>query len=214
MASIRKAKKLGTYVPPRKLTIQEKEIYQRTQKIVNKVNRRFENLAKSGYLETYSGKKLTNRLNKYAMSSIKRSRKGKNKILLGIKLNKNLTTTQLLAIQRASRQFLRSKTSTVKGIKSVKDATIKSLKITMSDEEDEKSLDEATEMYNMLDDEDFKSISKLENVGASSLWALLDDAKERNMDQNQFIDFIEANISANDLNLREKAINLYNKYVL
>ena len=214
MASIRKAKKLGTYVPPRKLTIQEKEIYQRTQKIVNKVNRRFENLAKSGYLETYSSKKLTNRLNKYAMSSIKRSRKGKNKILLGIKLNKNLTTTQLLAIQKASRQFLRSKTSTVKGIKSVKDATIKSLKITMSDEEDEKSLDEATEMYNMLDDEDFKSISKLENVGASSLWALLDDAKERNMDQNQFIDFIEANISANDLNLREKAINLYNKYVL
>lgn len=214
MASIRKAKKLGTYVPPRKLTRQEKEIYQRTQEIINKVNRRLENLARSGYLETYSSKKLTNRLNKYAMSSIKRSRKGKNKILLGLKLNKNLTTTQLLAIQRASRQFLRSKTSTVKGIKSVKDATIKSLKITMSDEEDEKSLDEATEMYNMLDDEDFKSISKLENVGASSLWALLDDAKERNMDQNQFIDFIEANISANDLNLREKAINLYNKYVL
>ena len=140
--------------------------------------------------------------------------KGKNKILLGIKLNKNLTTTQLLAIQRASRQFLRSKTSTVKGIKSVKDATIKSLKITMSDEEDEKSLDEATEMYNMLDDEDFKGISELKNVGASTLWELLDDAKERNMDQNQFIDFIEANISANDLNLREKAINLYNKYVL
>lgn len=214
MASIRKAKKLGTYVPPRKLTRQEKEIYQRTQKIVNKVNRRLENLSKSGYLETYSSKKLTNRLNKYAMSSIKRSRKGKNKILLGLKLNKNLTTTQLLAIQRASRQFLRSKTSTVKGIKSVKDATIKSLKITMSDEEDEKSLDEATEMYNMLDDEDFKAISELKNVGASTLWDLLDDAKERNMDQNQFIDFIEANISANDLNLREKAINLYNKYVL
>ena len=99
-------------------------------------------------------------------------------------------------------------------IKSVKDATIKSLKITMSDEEDEKSLDEATEMYNMLDDEDFKGISELKNVGASTLWELLDDAKERNMDQNQFIDFIEANISANDLNLREKAINLYNKYVL
>ena len=214
MASIRKAKKLGTYVPPRKLTRQEKEIYQRTQKIVNKVNRRFENLAKSGYLETYSSKKLTNRLNKYAISSIKRSRKGKKKILLGIKLNKNLTTTQLLAIQKASRQFLRSKTSTVKGIKSVKDATIESLRRSLSDIDDLKDLDDAEELYNMLDDEDFKSISKLENVGASSLWALLDDAKERNMDQNQFIDFIEANISANDLNLREKAINLYNKYVL
>lgn len=213
MASIRKAKKLGTYVPPRKLTRQEKEIYQRTQEIVNKVNRRLENLARSGYLETYSSKKLIqNRLSKYAPTIIKRTRRGN--YLLGLKLNKNLTTTQLLAIQKASRQFLRSKTSTVKGIKSVKDATIESLRRSLSDIDDLKDLDDAEELYNMLDDEDFKGISELENVGASSLWALLDDAKERNMDQNQFIDFIEANISANDLNLREKAINLYNKYVL
>ena len=151
-------------------------------------------------------------MSKYAPTIIKRTRSGN--YLLGLKLNKNLTTTQLLAIQKASRQFLRSKTSTVKGIKSVKDATIESLRISLSDIDDLKDFDDAEELYNMLDDEDFKGISELENVGASSLWALLDDAKERNMDQNQFIDFIEANISANDLNLREKAINLYNKYVL
>lgn len=205
MTSIRKAKKLGIYKVP-KSSKERIQLMNETRDLVSQVNRRLKGLNQAGYKGTWASKKLSNRLNSKKLKSWDKTGK--------IKLNKNLTNTQLIAIQKASRQFLESKTSTLKGIKSVSDATKDSLRSTLSKDVQLKDVD-VESAYEMLGNKDFDYFNDMDRIGASTMWALIEDAKEYNQSENTFIRNLQ-NIwdFSNDLDAVEKARRLYDNYVL
>ena len=204
MASIRKAKKLGTYkaIPYSK---ERAKLLAETRASVEKANKRLKGLKNAGYTGTWSSKKLINRLDNKKLDAW--DKRGK------IKVNKQMTNTQLKAVQKASDQFLKSKTSTPKGIKDVKSATIKSLQATLSDEQRGKVTEEDAEFYyDMFGSDDFNYFA--DKIGASTLWTLIDDSIEKLDSEESWLKKLSNYITLNDLDMRERAIRLYEKYII
>lgn len=205
MPSIRKSKKLGIYVKPKAKA--DAEVYEETRKIVIKANKRLNALKREGLAGSWASKKLYKRLKG---SKVKAYSKG------NIKISKNMTNTQLTAIERHAKQFLESKTSTKRGIDEVKKETIKSLKKALDNDKDlDISALDVEDAYDMLADKDFDYFNKEDRIPASEMWALIDDAIEENQSEETFINRL-LNIMdfSNDLDAVEKAKRIYNKYVL
>lgn len=125
-----------------------------------------------------------------------------------IKLNKSMNLTQLRAVAKATRQFLNSKTSTVSGvkkqIKAIKKGFQKSLDLT--DEE-------AEAIYEAFDEDLLQWIYRY--IEPSEFWALVQEAKEMNYSENQWLKLIEDYIYiGNDDDIKEKLILIYERYVL
>lgn len=207
------------------------QLYKQVQKQVIETNRRLEKLSrgydvnkavrnlKTGRFEraskevkrvsyergTWASKKLINRLE---TSTLDAWSGGK------VKISKDMTITQLRAVQKATSQFMASKTSTLKGIQSVKESTKASLKATLSDEDlEEITEDEVETMYNMLSDTDFRFLS--DKVGASTAWSLIEDAKESNDTEKGWINRLKRYaFEINDVDMKAKALAIYNKYIM
>lgn len=205
MASIRKAKKLGIYKAP-KYTKERAKLIADTRKIVSDANRRLKGLNQAGYKGTWASKKLADRLDTKVLNAW--NKQGK------IKINKTLTNTQLKAIQKATQQFMTSQTSKVSGIKKVKESTLDSLRATLSKdiELDEMDVESA---YEMLSNKDFDYFNNADRVGASTMWALIEDAKEYDQSEDTFISrLLNMYDSSNDLDAIERAKRLYDRYIL
>lgn len=207
------------------------QLYKQVQKQVIETNRRLEKLSrgydvnkavrnpKTGRFEraskevkrvsyergTWASKKLINRLETSTLDAWS-GRK--------VKISKDMTITQLTALQKATSQFIASKTSTLKGIQSVKESTKASLKATLSDEDlKEITEDEVETMYNMLSDTDFKFL--YDKVGASTAWSLIEDAKESNDTEKGWINRLKRYaFEINDVDMKAKALAIYNKYIM
>lgn len=207
MTSIRKAKKLGIYKPKKV----DANLYRDVKKQVEEVNKRLTRLRKSDEYGSWASKKLFNRLDTKNLDVLQKTRKGK--IVQRIKLTKNLTNTDLRAIEKATNQFLQSKTSTSRGIKITKSKTIKTIKKTLSLEEGRKVSDEDAEYYyDMLANKDFDWFN--DKIGASAMWSLIDDAIEHNDSESDWIKRIENHaMTMNDVDARERALRLYEKYI-
>lgn len=205
MASIRKAKKFGIYKAP-KYTKERAKIMAETRALVDKANRRLKGLESAGYKGTWASKKLANRLDTKVLKAM--DKKGR------IKVNRNLTNTQLLSIQKATKQFLTSETSKVSGIRRVKNSTLESLKATLSKDMNmsDKDIESA---YEMLSDKDFDYFNKDDRIGASTMWALIEDAIEYEQKESTFIqNLLNIMDFSNDNDAINKAKRLYDKYVL
>ena len=207
------------------------QLYKQVQKQVIETNRRLEKLSrgydvnkavrnpKTGRFEraskevkrvsyergTWASKKLINRLE---TSTLDAWSGGK------VKISKDMTITQFKAVQKATSQFMTSKTSTLKGIQSVKESTKASLKATLSDEDlKEITEDEVETMYNMLSDTDFSFLS--DKVGASTAWSLIEYAKESNATETEWINILNRYaFEINDVDMKAKALAIYNKYIM
>ena len=129
-----------------------------------------------------------------------------------VKISPSMSKTKLAAIHKATSQFLASKTSTKRGIKSIRDKTIESLKESLSLEGKKISNEDAETMYDMLGNNDFDDIAS--QIDASLLWAFIDYAKEKNLAENEFVSLLVKYGMSNDLDMREKAQRLYQRYVL
>lgn len=190
---------------------QRKELVRQTQEMVSKVNKRLRNLERGGYYNSYASKKLFNRLDTKVLNVLNKSRKGKH--VLSVKVPRNLTNTQLKALQKATKQFLVSQTSTTKGIINVAEATKKSMLQTLKLNPYSKVTEEDIEdYYEMLGSKDFDYFN--EKIGASAMWNFMEDAKEFNQSKNQFLKTIELYGMSLDENARNKASRLYEKYIL
>ena len=198
------AKKFKTRVkrtPAQTQTNLEKQVLKDVA-IANQKLKSLERKYKSG---TWASRKLMNRLNKSTLNAWQVGR---------IKVRKGMTNTQLRAIQKATNQFLVSKTSTKKGIGEVKKSTLDSLKLTLTKTQ-EMTDEEIETAYNMLGDNDFDYFNKADRIGASALWILIDDAIESNMSESSFVDTLSRYMDfSNDLDAKERASRLYQKYVL
>jgi len=177
-----------------------------TRKLVSKANARLDSLQRRYKSGTFASKKLANRLSSNKMKMW--SKQGK------IKLGKKPNRQQLLAVNKAVNQFLKSQTSTKKGISKTIQKTIESLRSSLSSEDKEMSYEDASKFYEMFGEDNFSNIA--DKIGASALQAVIEDAIEENDSSSDFIKRIEtyAGLSMNDLDIRESANVLYEKYVL
>ena len=187
----------------------QEKLYKQTLKKAQKVNERIRSLNRRYRKGTWAVKRLVNRLDTNILSVWKNGR---------IELNKNLTKSQLIAINKATNQFLESKTSTKSGIKEVSSNVKESLKETLSDDIRELSNEEVDFMYDMLGDDNFSYFNKDREdtnfIGASELWIVIDEAINKGDDENTFLNRMNVFVNVNDENIRNKAINIYNKYVV
>lgn len=175
-----------------------------TRKLVNKANARLDSLQRKHRVGTWASKKLANRLsaNKLKMWS----KKGK------IRLSKNPTRQQLLAVNKAVDQFLKSKTSTNKGIQDIKRKQIDTIKLRRSIEDKDFTEEDAEDFYDMFGNDDFQSFA--EKIGASALQEIIYDSIKEDDSETDFLDRLGLYIEINNLDIREKASRLYDKYVL
>lgn len=218
MASIRKAKKMGTYKKPS----YDKRLYNETIKQVEKVNKRLRSLSRNDDYYSWASKKLFNRLDSKKYNVLEKTSKSydigkenKQRVIKGIKLSKNkkLTNTDLKAIQKATQQFLTSKTSTSRGIKEVEEKTKESIYKTMKLDPDTKITREDVEkFYELLGENDFDKFA--EKRGASTVWDLLEDAVEMDMSEDRFMKYFEENMGTFvDEEYRKSAQRLYDRYI-
>ena len=72
--------------------------------------------------------------------------------------------------------------------------------------------DDAEYYYDMLADKDFDWFN--DKIGASAMWSLIEDAIEHNDSGSDWIKRIENHaMTMNDVDARERALRLYEKYI-
>ena len=206
MANLRQKRKISLN---RKIENKGKDTLQKdTEKLVRQANARLDSLQRRYKKGTWASKRLMKKLNTNVI-------KGWNTKSGKIKISKNMSRTQLRAINKAASQFLNSLTSTKKGIEEVRNKTIKTLKGTLTTnlELEEITDEEAEFFYDMFGDRDFQTLA--EKIGASALQACIEDAIEKNDSEDNFIKRLGwySGTDMNDLDIRDIAIRVYDKYV-
>jgi len=187
--------------PPKQLTEKQK-LYRQTKQQVDIVNKRLRNLEKGGFTGTWASGKLINRLN---VKKLKGKKLLTTKGVTRVKISKDLSTTNLIAINQATRQFLESKTSTTRGIKETRKSVIKSLKKTFGDMNNEIDYKQAELMYNLFDETDFEDVSRYSN--ASVVWTVLTGYIKKEINEETLLDQLQryGNVNYNnDKDLRNK----------
>lgn len=186
------AKELG-------ITKEQKQIRREVEDLAKAVNERFVDLRKRGYFNKYSSKQL---IDKLSIEQLEQFLTRTNNIRV---TGYNVDNLEIL--KRLLINFLKSKSSTVRGINKIRHEQKIELGLTLDiDPED------SSRLLEIFEDENYTSIQNV--VMPSDLWTLITESKEYNYTEGKFIDLFEKNISTiPDDNFRESLINIYNKYV-
>ena len=190
--------------------VKRQQQYEKDYKIalkqVQKVNQRLKSLERQ-YAKgkgTWSVKLLRDKMDTNKIGAWKNNR---------LTISKDMTRTQLIAVQRASSQFLASKTSTKKGVNEVREETKESLYRTLKMQDDDLTKADIDDFYILLGDADARPFLKTDVMGGSALQIAISDAISYNDTEQQFLERMETFINIADSELREKARRLYKKYV-
>lgn len=193
----------------RRLT-EEKRIRNERQKRINKligeVNQRLNSLSRISKIGTYSTKALVNRLNTQIL------RLWNNRTQRVRRVN-NLDNTELIATEKALNTFLKSSTSTKKGLRDVRKENIEEIKRRINDPDREEINDDDAEMfYNIYSDSDFRDLTGM--IDPSILQVLIYDSITNNDNEEEWLARLGTIIDlTNDLDFRDSAIRLYEKYI-
>lgn len=191
-------------MPNKELTKEQQQLYTELKKLVKRANQRLVRLERSFGINTWAFKKLMNRLSAEPILAWSKN----NRILL----NKSMNITKMKAILKATNQFLNSKTSTVRGIKKIKKTTIKSIATSIGIDDEELSFEEAESLYNIFEDKD--TLQLVNYIGASETRDFIQEAKEVNMSENEFLKTIELYLNyGNDKEMLQTIKNVYNKFI-
>lgn len=182
-----------------------KELERQTKKNVQKANERLKSLSKRYDKGTWASTKLANRLDSSTLRVWKNGR---------IKLRDNLNTTQLRAVNKATQQFLKSSTSTKTGVNKRIESVKGGIKELLSEPGRDITNEDAEFFYDMFEDNDFTTLTDQDYT--SDVWTCIDDSIEKNDTEDSFLQRLEmyASVNMQDLNKREMAKRLYEKYVL
>lgn len=191
---------------PKKIELnsEQQQLFNELKKLSKRANQRIVRLEREFGKDTWATKKLRDKLATEPLQAWTKTGR--------VKVNKSMTTTQMKATIKATQQFLNSKTSTKRGIKQVKKTTIKQLAKSLGTDDEDLTNEEAEALYDMLSDDYVTDILKY--IPASNFWALIEDAKEAADSQESFISRISDYIEfGNDVDMRNKLIMIYEKYV-
>lgn len=180
-----------------------KDFEKQVEKAIREANERIKSISKKYKGTTYmwSFNKLKN---KVGSRYIKNNR---------LKIPKNTSRTDLLKVYKEVESFLDSKESTKKGIKETQRKAKDTIKQTFNTFEESVTDEDVDTYYSMFEDDDFNSFLKYTGLDPSEFWIIMQEAKEHNDSLDSFLARLETYVEIPDENVRQKAINLYNKYV-
>ena len=180
--------------------------YNKLRKDVTKANQRIRRIQAKYGDKAWAIANLTDKLDREPLIS------AINKYSGEIKLNKQMSDAQLNAIRSATNEFLQSKTSTLRGIKQAKENMISSLKTSLSTDNIELTDKEAQALYRIVEDKDLRTTA--EYIGASTLWSLMIDAKEKRATEDQWYQMLlDYNAFGKDLDMKDDLKRIYEDYI-
>lgn len=186
------------------LTPEQQKLYNELKKLSKTANQRILEVERRYGERSWAVKKLSERLevqNLQALSSTGR-----------IKVSKGYSEVQMKAIIKATKQFLKSETSTLRGIKKTTQQLKKNIRKTVASDEIEISDEDIETLYGIFDDDDISWLLKY--IPPSDLWILLQDAKESQDTYDDFLTRIEKYIEIeNDVSIALRLRRIYRKYV-
>ena len=175
---------------------------------VEKVNRKLNKLDQGKVYGRYASKQILRLAS--TDKNILYSRKRRNKLFIS---TKGLTQSELRLYQKQMESFLKSKTSTVSGVKQARANVIEKVKKSLSGMTDlELTDDDVEDFFNLTSkDNDFKYLA--DRMDPSKLYILMQHTKEADENGENFISMLENYMTVNNQNVRKKATRLYNKFV-
>lgn len=178
--------------------------YEKLKRDVAKANKRIRNIERGYGEKSWAINQLYEKLDSNVI-------KGINKNGL-IRINKNMSDVNLRAIQKATNQFLESKTSTLTGIKGVVKDVKKSLQATYGDIDRPLTNKEVNILYDLVEDKNKRDYT--ERIGASTIWNTSVIAKDVGMSKDKYIEMIEHD-SHSILTEEDKRFleDIYNRYM-
>lgn len=213
MASLRKAKKQAKkegklFIDPKKANkYTEQDLLKKSLKVqVDATNKRLKELDKKGYYNSFSSKRLFNRLGG-KIGALQKS----GKKITGIKVKNNMNMTDLTAVLKATKNFLSSATSSPTKLKKVIRDTKKSMFKTLKLKDDTLTMADIETFYDMLGDSDFDYFN--EKTGGSPVWAVVKESIAKGDSESEFLSKLNTLISLNDKDVKQRAVNLFKKYV-
>ena len=183
--------------------ISKNTTFNKVVRLTGRVNKRINDINIAYGKDSWSTGNLKQRLSVKGIDVIRSGR---------VKIPKNLSEKELKIVENALNKFLSSKTSSVKGIQDVIRKQKRNIKASLSDEDIQITDKEAETLYNFFENKDFNRVS--DYIGASDLWAILQDSKSKELSEENFIKSISNYIDiGNDTDMRNSLLNIYNKYV-
>lgn len=130
-----------------------------------------------------------------------------------IRITKDMSSAQLNLVRRSVKEFLQAKTSKLTGIRQAKANMIAGIQKTLSATQQVELTDkEAQALYRLVEDKDTRGT--VEKIGASDLWKLLIDAREKKMNKSTFLATVKSYYDfSNDRDVKDDLRNFYNTYV-
>lgn len=130
-----------------------------------------------------------------------------------IRITKDMSQAQLNLVRRSVKEFLKSKTSTLTGIRQARANMISGLQKSLSSTQDVELSDREIEaLYRLVEDKDTRGT--VEKIGASDTWKLLIDAREKKMNQTDFLAKVKEYYNyTNDQDIKDDLKDFYKKYV-
>ena len=176
-----------------------------SQTIINKAGKRvrIKTVKRVKYpTGSWASKKLNDRISKFIT-------KGKINISGGIK------TTDLKLVNKALKNFLGSKTSTISGILEVEKQTKLNIANLVDDfDSEELTNEEVNTLYDFFKDSDFQDVTQY--IPPSDLYVLLVDAKQNGYSDTDFMDrigmYIDKDSLYADSDMKDKLTRIYNKF--
>ena len=186
-------------------TFNKAKDYDALRKNIARVNKRIKNIEKNYGDKSWAINQLYNKIDSDLVKGI--NKRGY------VRVNKSMSNIQLKAIEKATSEFLESKTSTLTGIKSTVKDVKRSLQATFGDADHPITTREINQLYDLVEDKNKRDLTQ--QIGASELWATLIQAKEQNMEFDRFYNLIEnrSNIGLKEKEDIEFLENIYNSFV-
>lgn len=130
-----------------------------------------------------------------------------------IRITKDMSQAQLNLVRRSVKEFLKSKTSTLTGIRQARANMLSGLQKSLSSTQDVELSDrEIQALYKLVEDKDTRGT--VEKIGASDTWKLLIDAREKKMNQTDFLARVKEYYNyTNDQDIKDDLKDFYKKYV-
>ena len=209
------AKKYWTYkgkkLPVKKYKPQtektNEQLYRELVRKVGQANKRLREIRREFGTLGWAGSKLKEKT-EFNLVNTWRSSKG-------IKVSKSLSEPQMLATLNEINKFLKSKTSTVKGIKQTMKKQEKTLQNTFKQYGINITVEESQTLFQLFEDTDYSWLYQY--LDPSELEIIIQEAREFGDNLEQFINrLINYGVPAEefqDLDKRESVIKLYNRWV-
>lgn len=182
------------------------EQYNNIRKEVDKANKRIRRIQAKYGDKAWAVANLTEKLDRQPLINAINPYSGE------IKLNKKMSDATLNAVRSATNEFLKSKTSTLRGIKEAKENMIASLKSSLSTDDIQLTDKEAQALYRIVEDKNLRDTA--EYIGASQLWDLMIEAKVKRASEDEWYKMlIDYNAFGKDLDMKNDLKRIYDEYI-